>query len=154
MGKPEFCGDGAWTKKYAFIYRELLETAGVHAGFQTNKAETDAPAALFTNTDPDTLKSGIIKRIHIRLNWANAVTLTAIRIYAASKTDDYESSMHKLYDSKADYPAGLTDNDEYDLEMEIPFILETEGTLYYAPEWSAACGNIQGYIAVEGETFE
>jgi len=153
MVKPEFCGDGAWTKKIAFLFRELLEAAGAHTGFQTSKAETDEPAAVFTDTNPDTLKSGIISRIHIRLNWANAVTLTAIRIYEAAKAGDYESGMHKLFDSK-EHVVSLVDDDEYVFYVGIPFILATEGTLYYAPEWSAACGNIQGYVAVEGDTFE
>jgi hypothetical protein len=145
--------EGRWTKTCRFDFSEFQETAGSHTNFETSKAETDTPVGTLTTKNPDTLKSGTILRIHIRLNWANAVTLTALRIYQAAKAGDYESSLNKLYDSKADYPAGLTDNGEYEIEANLPFILESEGSFYYAPEWSGACGNIQGYIQLSGETI-
>lgn len=151
---PSECGDGQWTKRVSFRMLELQEAAAAHTGFTTSKAEADTPAYTLTTKDPDTLKQGIIKRIHIRLNWANAVTLEAVRLYRGAKAGDYESDSNKLFDSIAYYPAGLTDDDEYDFEVEIPFKLIEEGKIYYGCQWSAASGNIQGYIEVTGETFE
>jgi hypothetical protein len=145
--------EGRWTKTCRFDFSEFLETAGAHTNFSTSKAETDTPVGTLTTKNPDTLKSGTILRIHLRANWANAVTLTALRFYQAAKAGDYESSLNKLYDSLTDYPAGLIDDDEYDLEVYLPFILESEGTFYFAPEWSGACGNASFYFQLSGETI-
>lgn len=152
---PEECGDGQWTKRVAFELKELQEAAAAHTGFSTSKAENDTPVAYLDDVViPDTLKTGKITRIRIRLNWANAVTLEALRFYKAAKDGDYESSSSKIYDTMADYPAGLVDDDEYNIDLDIDFILGEEGKIYYAPQWSGACGNIQGYLIIEGETFE
>jgi len=150
---PKLCLDGNWTKKTTFRYAELQEAAAAHTGFTTSKAENDTPAYTLSVKDPDNLKEGRLTRIHMRFNFANAVTLEAVRIYAGAKAGDYESSSQKLYDSTKDYPAGLTDDDEYDIEVDIDFKLLEEGKIYYGVQWSAASGNIQGYLVVEGETI-
>jgi len=147
--------DGVWTKIAPVVFEEFLEAAGAWPAITTSYAETDTPAQVFSVVSPDTIKAGILKRIQIRLNWANAVTLTAIRIYEAAKAGNYESRMHKIFDSTDLFPAGITDDDEIDIQdLEIPFTLEGAGILYIACEWSAAPGNTNGYVRVSGIPLE
>ena len=147
--------DGVWTKIAPVVFEEFLEAAGAWAVITTSYAETDTPVQVFSEVSPDTIKAGIIKRIQIRLNWANAVTLTALRIYGAAKAGNYESRMRKVFDSVDYYPAGITDDDEIDIQdLDIPFILDAAGTLYIACEWSAAAGNTQGYVRASGVPLE
>lgn len=152
---PSECHDGHWTKRVPFELKEFQEAAGAHTGMQTSKAETDTPVSYIEDVIiPDNLKSGKITRIRIRVNHVNAVTLEALRFYKDAKAGDYESSSCKIFDTIGLYPAGLVDDDEYNIDLNIDFILAAEGKLYYAPQWSAACGNVQFYIVIEGETFE
>jgi len=115
---------------------------------------TDTPVSSFsTIVDPDTVRSGRILQIRIKLNWTNAVTLEAFRLWEAAKSGDYESNGRKIFDSD-EYVASLNDDEEYVFNVDIPFKLDTAGTMYYAPQWSAACGNIQGQVTVKGEVYQ
>lgn len=147
---PKVCLGGRWTKRVAFKYSELQEAAAA-AKFNTDQTKTDTPTLKLNDVRvPDTLKSGIIKRIHYRINPANAVTYT-LRIWAAAIDNDYESNLNLLYES----PSGQVDDEDYDRsELSIPFVLAAEGDMYYSIDWSAASGNVQGFIEVSGETFE
>jgi len=143
-------GDWGETIREFHAY-ELQEAAGAHTNFTTSKSATDTPVGYFTTgTYPTGFREGRIFLIHIHLNWANAVTLEALRIYQHAAAGDYESSYHKRWDSIVDYPAGLVDDDEYFIYCNIPFYLQTPTAIYYAPQWSGACGNIQGVIEVSG----
>lgn len=142
--------DGRWTKKYPFVYRQLKEVAAA-GDFDTDQAKTDTPTLYFqTYRNPDTLKSGMINRIHYRLNPVGVVTFT-LRLWAAAIAADYESNLNMLWES----PAAQAADTDYDItELEIPFILAAEGLMYYSLDWTGATGNIQGFIEVSGETYE
>lgn len=150
MSARQSARDGRWTKKYPFVYRQLREAAGA-GDFNVDEAKTDTPTLYFTTyRNPDTLKSGMINRIHFRINAANVVTFT-LRLWAAAIAADYESNMNMLYESAA----ALVRDTDYDItELDIPFILALEGVMYYSLDWSAASGNVQGFIEVSGETYE
>lgn len=141
--------------KQNFTIAAFKETAGAHTGLTTNKAETDAPAAYFGSVSGDytkhfkNVKHGVIKQIRVRLNWANAVNLTSIRLYTNIATGDYESRLYELFKTD-DYVAAIVDDDLYIFNVDIPFVLKTANRMYYAPTWSAASGNIQGFIEVRG----
>lgn len=134
-----------------FVYRKFQETAGAWADVTTSKTETDQPTAMLdTSKNPDTLRKGKINRVHYRLNFANAETYT-LRLWAASKTGDYESIMSKLWESAA----AQADDIEYDnAELDIPFVLDEVGKIFFSVEWTGAAGNIQGFIEVSGEMYE
>ncbi len=146
---PEFCSDGRWTKIETFEYTRLREAAGV-GDFNTDQdKETTPTLTLNTIQDPDTLKKGKVNRIHYRVNPANAITYT-LRIWQAAIAADYESNINLLYES----PAAQADDEDYDrAELNIPFILATEGEIYYSLDLSAASGNVQGFIVVSGEVW-
>jgi hypothetical protein len=55
-----------------------------------------------------------------------------------------------LYES----PAAQVDDTDYDREVEIPFVLETPGSLWYSIDWTAAPGNTTGFIEASGEKEE
>jgi len=151
---PLLCQDGNWTKRTLFVLKELLEAAGAHTGFQTSKADTDTPVSYFsTVVNPDTLMHGVITEIRIKLNWAAAETLEAFRLWEDAQAGDYESNSLKIFDSD-EYVANLTDDEEAVFHVYIPFILKTAGRMYYAPQWSGACGNIQGHATVKGEVWQ
>ena len=146
--------NGAPKQENIFVYAIFQETAGANADLTTSIAITDTPTyKLNTITKPVTMKKGIIKQIRLRLNWANAVNLLSVRIYDGAFAGNYECEMHKLFDSD-EFIAALVDDTEYVWDVEIPFILEDNGSIYFAPEWSAACGNIQGYIIARGVKLE
>lgn len=149
-GKPHLGLEGVWSKRVAFILRRLKEAAAA-GDFDTDQSKTDTPTlTLNTEIVPDTLKWGFIKRVHYRLNPVNAVTYT-LRLWSKAVAADYESNMNMLYET----PAGRTDDEDYDdAELDIPFVLGAEGTMYYSIDWSGATGNIQGFIGVSGETSE
>lgn len=150
---PLYCGAGQWTKLYPFLVYWLKEVAGTDADITTSKSVTDQPTAYFGNVDPDTIKSGIIKRIHFRINNANAVTFI-LRLWQASIANDYESEMNLLW-SSTDIIAQCVDDDEYDVNgLDIPFKLTDRGKMYFSLEWSAASGNVQGYMQVSGDLKE
>ena len=154
MGSKSSARAGRWTKRDIFIFKELQETAGAHAGFETSKADTDTPAAYFsTIVDPDTCKSGMITQIRIKLNWTNAVVLQAFRLWEAAIAGDYESNSRKIFDSE-EYVVALNDDEEYVFDVNIPFKLDAAGVMYYAPQGSAACGNIAGHVTVKGEVYQ
>jgi len=149
MAQKTSMRDGRWTKKYPFKYSILQETAAAGI-FDGDSAKTDIPTGYLTTKSPDTLKSGMIKRIHYRIKAANSVTFT-LYIWQAAKAADYDSNLNLLYES----PSGQVSDTDYDrAEMDIPFILATEGTIYYSINWSGAPGNVNGFIEVSGETYE
>ena len=146
----ESARQGRTSGQRTFHHWMLQEASGAWADVTTSKTKTDQPTAyLNTQQIPNTLRRGVIKRIRYRLNFANAVTYT-LRLWGASKTGDYESAMHLLWESAA----AQADDTEYTLDEtdfgEIPFILARAGRIYVSVEWSAACGNIQGFIRVDG----
>lgn len=154
MSAPRERKEGTWTTRKPFIARLLQETAGAWTDIATSYAETDTPAKYFSDVDPDTLKAGIIHRVRLRLNWANAVNLEEVRIYSAAKAGDYESRMNLLWTSD-DLVANVGDDDDLDDQnLNIDFRLETEGKILIACTWSGACGNIQGFVEISGELYE
>jgi len=143
---------GLWTRRSIFrVYS--YEEAGAVGDFQTSYAETDTPVKTFYYRKPVVFKQGIATRLHLRMNQTNAVTLLAVRIYAAAHADNYASCLRKMYDSTADFPAGFVDDDEYEIELDVPFILTTAGVVYYALEWSGAPGLTPGFIELSGEVI-
>ena len=131
---------GKW--KEQTVFRLYTTTA---ADLDVSYADTDTPAKTFAGRVPTKIKSGIIKRVHFRLTPTNAVTYT-LRLWADALADDNSSRLRKLFDST---PLRAKDV-EYDLEVEIPFILTTAGTMYFGNEWSAAAGGTTGFIEVSG----
>lgn len=145
--------DGQWSQIGIFQYRKLTEASGADAELTTSYAKTDTPVQYFpaAASKPDNMMNGVIKRIHYRLNFANGAVTYTLRIYQAAIAGDYESNMNMLWES----PAARVDDTDYDVtELDIPFNLALAGRMYYALEWSAASGNIQGFISVEGETSD
>lgn len=151
---PKECLDGRWTKRSLFILKEFQEASGTHTGFTTSKVDTDTPVSYFsTVVKPDTLVEGVITQIRVKLNWVNAVTLEALRLWEDAQAGDDESNALKIFDSD-EYVASLNDNEEYVFDVYIPFILKTAGRMFYAPQWSAACGNIEGHVTIKGEVWQ
>lgn len=133
-----------------FIFRKLDEN-GAGTDFETSYAKTDTPVKTFATHFPKTLVAGLIKRIHYRLHPTNAVTYT-LRLYSGAYADDYASDLLGLvYES----PPLQADDTDYDrAELDIPFRLGTQGTLYFALEWTGAPGVTAGFIRCEGEITE
>lgn len=153
MGDKDTCRSGRWRKMSIFNFAQLNE-AGASADFETSQAKTDTPTLTLldvrtlTGTVGANLKSGLIHRIHYRLNPTNAVTYT-LRLWQAAIADNYESNMNMLYES----PALRADDTDYDVaELNIPFVLAATGLMYYSIEWSAASGTTTGFLAVSGES--
>jgi len=151
---PKYCGGGRWTEDEVFILKEFQEASGAKAEFTTSKADGDTPVYYFTDVvKPDTLRAGVITQIRVKLNWANAVTLEALRFHEKAVAGDYESNSNKIFDSD-EYVASLNDDEEYVFDVEIPFHLDIAGRMYLGLQWSAACGNIQGEITVKGRVVQ
>lgn len=155
MGAPAFCGDGAWSELATFKLRKLQEAAAA-AKFNEHDTEAVQPTLMLDDDkDPDTLKEGIITRIHVRIKDAAADTciLRLWRKNTDGSTKPYELQLDKLYESCV-----LACDVAYDFtELEIPFKLAEEGKMYYGLQWTtgaAPAGNVQGYIEVSGETVK
>jgi len=139
------CRDGKWKKGSIFMYTKLDE-AGAADFFETSQVKTDTPTLLFDILSHPTMKSGIIHRIHYRLNPTAAVTYI-LRIWRAAAPADYESNVNMLYES----PPLQADDTDYDrAELVIPFWLWTPGVMFYSIEWTGAPGNTSGFISVSG----
>jgi len=136
---------GKWKRFSIFIYRKLDED-GTGTDFETDTGENDTPTKyLDTDNTPTKLRSGIIERIHYRLNPTNAVTYV-LRFWNDAVAANVESSMRKMYQS----PDAQADDEEYDREVIIPFILVHVSIFYYGIDWSAASGVTSGYIDISG----
>lgn len=153
MAVPSVGRGGRWSEQSTFKLRKLQETAAADK-FDDSQGKAVLPTWMLDDEiDPTNLQEGRIHRIHFRLNPANAVTYT-LRIWRKAvdgATKPYEENMELLYESLT---ARVKDVD-YDLtELDIPFKLYESGKLYYSLEWSAATGNINGFIEVSGETMK
>lgn len=146
-GNKHSSREGVWEAHSIFIYRALDE-AGTLDYFETDQTKTDQPTLYFVSvTRPSLLKSGLVHRIHYRLNPTNAVTYT-LRIWVYNSTDDYYSNACMIYES----PSAQADDTDYDrCELNIPFILALSGRMYYSIDWSGTPGNTTGFIEVAGE---
>lgn len=129
------------------FYYQKLDENGSGGDLVTSYAKTDTPVKILdTARHPSTLGEGIIKRIHYRINPTNAVTYT-LRLYRHAIAGDYNSNMAMLYESAA----ARADDTDYDVaEIEIPFILDSLGKIYFALEWTGAPGLTLGFIEVSG----
>jgi hypothetical protein len=129
-----------------------LDEDGTLNVFETSQAKTAPPTLLLDlelfHPIPQ-IKSGIINRVHYRLNPTNAVTYT-LRLWDATVLNPYELNMHMLYES----PAAQADDTDYDREVTIPFLFAIAGKLFYSIEWTGAPGNTTGFISVEGEKID
>lgn len=144
-GDASFMGEPLRQDLKVFNYRSLDEDGGLGL-FVNSRLETDTPVEQFIWAYRVSLKEGIIKRIHYRLNPTNAVTYT-LRIYDRAVAPDYESRLGKLWESAA----VQADDTEYDHgELEIPFALPTMGVLFFTIQWTAAPGVTPGFIQVSG----
>ena len=147
----EYCHDGDWTNtSKTFVFYGHQEAAGTWE--ITTSKDTDAQATydLPTKDGAEKLVEGILKRVHFHLAWANAVTLDKVRVYRHTHADNYMQRVYKIYET----PDGVNhaSGTEYDYtELDVPFTLVVPETIYVACEWSGACGNIQGFISIEGE---
>jgi len=147
MGKDSARG-GKWTK--GSIFREYrLDEAGALDSFETVQTKTDTPTLTLIASHP-TMKSGMIHRIHYRLNPTAAVTYT-LRLWRGASADNYQSNLDMLYES----PALQADDTDYDrTDLDIPLICPNPGVIYYSIEWTGAPGNTSGFIEVSGEKVE
>jgi len=139
-------------EKHSIFRIWKLDEDGSGGDFETSYAKADTPVKLLDAAypQPQKLKSGIIKRIHYRINPTNAVTYT-LRLYRKAEADNYASNMNLLYES----PAGQADDTDYDItELEIPMRLYVAGQLFFALEWTGAAGTTSGFIEVSGEVIE
>jgi hypothetical protein len=144
------CRDGKWIRKSIFLCQKLDE-AGVGDYFEVDQDKVTVPTLLLdTYRTHPTMKSGKILRIHYRINPTNAVTFT-LRLWSTNLVvNPYELNLVMLYES----PAAQVDDTDYDREVEIPFVLETPGSLWYSIDWTAAPGNTTGFIEASGEKEE
>lgn len=140
--------DGKWRKESIFMLTSLDED-GTLDYFETSQIKTDAPTLMLHDLSHPTIKSGIIQRIHYRLNPTNAVTYI-LRLWRATTAADYQSNVNMLYES----PPLQADDTDYDREVQIPFWLWTPGNFYYSIEWTGAPGNTTGFITVTGVKVE
>ena len=154
--------------KKTFVYRVFNET-GASDPFTSDIAygdvPTDAvgPAGWFGNLasnvtgGPFHVSMGVITRVHWRLKPANAVTYRLSvweNDYTAGGAGSYELEMGKLFDSN-EVVANCVKDVEYDAhELVRPFMLKRPGAFFFACDWSAAPGEIQGYLTVSGERDE
>jgi hypothetical protein len=150
MSGKDSCRDGKWKKGSIFTYHKLDE-AGAADFFETSQVKTDTPTLLVdTYRSHPTMKTGLIHRIHYRLNPTAAVTYI-LRIWRAALADNYASNACMLYESA---PLRADDIDYDVAELNIPFWLYTPGNLYYSIEWTGAPGNTTGFIEVTGEAVD
>jgi len=142
--------DGKWKQGSIFVMYKLDE-AGAGDFFETSQTKTATPTLLLdTYRSHPTMRTGLIKRIHYRLNPTNAATYT-LRLWREAIAADYQSNLHLLYES----PPLQADDTDYDrAELDIPMWLTTPATLYYSIEWTAAPGNTSGFIEVTGEKID
>jgi hypothetical protein len=146
MGDHEFAEDGEWERHTMFRY-ESRDVAGAGGQFQLSEVKTDTPTrALTTIRKPLKLKQGHLRRVHYRMNAANAATFI-LRLYMHSVADDILSEVYLVWES----PPAQARNTEYDEEADIPFELLAPGIYWYALEWSAAPGVTPGYVAISGD---
>lgn len=142
-------GGSGTRKQILFLYNRLDEDGTANA-FETDQDKATEPTLLLnTTTTPSTLKKGILKRVHYRLNPTNAETYT-LRIWSGADADDYASNLKLLYES----PAAQVDDEDYDEEVNVPFVLAATGWIYFSIDWTGAPGNCPGFIEVSGEGFE
>ena len=142
---------GRWHEQ-TVVWMGSLDEAGASAYFNTSQGKTDTPTKQFaTFKYPSTLHQGLINRIHYRLNPDNAVTYT-LRLWQTATAANYASNRDMLYES----PSGQVDDTDYDrAELNVPFILEGPGIMYYSIEYSAAQGScVAGFIYVSGEVLK
>jgi len=142
--------DGRTPAKKVFLFMKLDED-GTGNYFETSQAKTAQPTLnLNSSINPETIKSGRVKRIHFQLKPTNAVTYT-LRLYSYNidgTTNPYELNSCLIFESSSLRASDV----EYDLnELDIPFMLASEDTMYYAIEWSGAPGDTLGFIQVSGE---
>ena len=132
-----------------FRYFRYSEDGAVNT-FETITIETATPVlTLNTFRYPTDLKTGIIRRIHYRLNPTNVVTYT-LRIWRMARAPDMQSNLDMLYES----PALQADDVDYiDEDLNIPFSLGNAGDIYIGIEWTAAPGVTPGFIEVTGEKW-
>lgn len=148
MSSKSSSRSGKWVKHSVFRYRKLDEAGTALHYFETDQAKTDTPT-LYLDSEryPPKVKSGIIKRIHYRLNPTNGETYT-LRIWSDNIANDYESNLELLYES----PAAQADDTDYDrCELNIPFVLDYPGQLFYSIDWTGTPGDTPGFIEVSGE---
>lgn len=153
MGNPVTGRDGKWSDPATFRLGKLQEAAAA-AKFNVDQDKVTLPTLMLDDEiDPTNILEGVITRIHFRIKPTNAVTYT-LRLWRAAvdgSTKPYEENKAMLYESAA----GLVSDTDYDItELSIPFKLAEAGKLYYSLDWSAATGNVQGFIEVSGETVK
>jgi len=147
--RGEVLNTGPFVPK-TFTFYGHQETAGVWVNVTTD-SDTDAQAtyALPPKDGADGLIAGILNRVHFQFNWANAVTLDAVRVFRHTSPSNYANRVFKIYET----PAGVNhaDDTEYDYtELEIPFRLVTTEKIYVNFDWSGAPGNIGGFVSLDG----
>ena len=157
MSGKDSARNGRWTHTpKTFSFHAGQAVAGTWADVTTSKDADTVPAYALPPIDgADKLVEGIFKRLHFQFNWANAVTLDKVRIYRHihPAAEPYQIRTFKIYET----PDGVNhaDDTEYDYtELDVPFKLRTPEVLPISFEWSGACGNIQGFICVEGERLK
>lgn len=144
------CRDGKWIKGSIFVFDKLDEDGALNY-FETSQTKTDTPTLIVdTYQTHPTMKTGLIHRIHYRLNPTNAVTFI-LRLWHFAMAADYTSNRCLLYES----PPLQADDTDYDrAELIIPFYLYVPGWLWYSIEWTGAPGNTTGFISVSGVEVE
>jgi hypothetical protein len=140
------CRDGKWKKGSVFVFNKLDEDGALNV-FETSQDKITPPTnRLDTFISHPTMKTGVIHRIHYRLNPTNAATYI-LRLWRAYPANPYELNLALLYES----PAGQADDTDYDeAELIIPVSLAWPGEVPYSIEWTAAPGNTTGFIDATG----
>ena len=150
-----FFADGATsneTKQLPFMFKIVATAAS--AVLATDTAKTDTPVSTFLaagelSVVPPIIKSGVIKRVHYALDFANVVTYQLF-LWEGSNADN------TISESKLAFQSGLgkADATEYDeVGLELPFTLDNDNLMYFGLDWSAASGNCTGYIMVSGVAY-
>lgn len=154
MGSKSSSKDGVWEKHSIFRYIARDED-GTGLIFDTDQGKTTLPTEKLDiyRIPHQKLKSGLIHRIHYRLNPTEAETYT-LRIWNRAvdgTSTPYEQELALLYES----PAAQADDTVYDrAELVIPFTLFKPGAMYYSVDWSGTPGTTKGMIEVSGEMVE
>jgi hypothetical protein len=154
MSGKDSCRDGKWKKGSIFTFNKLDENGALGIlGFALSQAK-NVPPTLFldTNISHPTMKTGIIRRIHYRINPTNAETYI-LRLWRSAPANPYELNLALLWES----PALQADDTDYDRKggaATIPLTLCWPGEFRYSLEWTGAPGVTPGFIDVTGEKID
>ena len=111
----------------------------------------DATVTGYGLTSPSHIRRGVINQVSFRLNPANAVTYRLTLFDDITGADQtYQLRARKIFDSTELVAAGADDIEYNASDLQRPFALEDVGDFFYNIDWSAASGDVTGYVIIRG----